>query len=466
MKTLSPLVVCLAALLSAGCANFLKSDYQTPEVKYPASWYQGAAAGETAPFDWQAFNDPRLDGWLRQVIARNNDVAGAVLRVYRARLDEERVGIANDPGLKGSLGVNSKKQLDGSAGWRSGSDANLDTRYELDLWGKIARQRDAKAWAREASEEDLRAARLTLLSDASNNYWRIGLINQQLSVLQQSIDYAKETLRLANARYAAGGASLLDVVDAQQGMLSQENRLTALQNERLKALNQQAVLLGTAPGSAIVEPKALPTGPLPQVNVNIPVNALRHRPDISAKEWRVREALTTVDIRRSEFYPAFSLTGSLGTSSSTLIAFLHNPVGTVGANLTLPFLDWRARGVDVKIARNDYEQRVLAFKQALYKAMSSIEDALSLRHQLLEQETRLRDGLELAKKSEKLNEVRYRQGAVRISFWLDAQDKRRQAELLLDENRFDQLNNLVKIYLEFGGSATFPGADQPAGIAF
>lgn len=456
MKTLSPLAVCVAALLSAGCANLQKSHYQAPAVKYPASWSLSAAAGETAPFDWQAFNDPRLDGWLRQVIAGNNDVAGAVLRVYRARLEEERVGINNDPGLKGSLGVDGRKQLDNSAGWHRGSSATLNTSYELDLWGKIARQRDAKAWAREASEADLRSARLTLLSDASTNYWRIGFINQQLSVLQQSIDYAKETLRLANARYAAGGASFLDVVDAQQGVLSQENSLTALQNERLQALNQQAVLLGTAPGRPIVEPKALPKGPLPQVSANIPVNVLRHRPDLSAKEWQVREALTTVDIQRTEFYPAFTLTGSLGTSSRSLITFLHNPVASVGAGLTLPFLEWRERGIDVKIARNDYEQRVLEFKQALYKAMSSIEDALSLRHQLLEQETRLYEGLELAKKSEKLNEVRYRQGAVRISFWLDAQEKRRQAELSLDENRFNQLTNLAKIYLEFGGSATYP----------
>lgn len=456
MKILSPLAICLAAVLSAGCANTLKSDYHVPEVKYPASWHQDDAAGETAPFDWQAFNDPRLDGWLRQVMASNNDVATAVLRVYRARLDEELVGIANDPGLKGSLDVDGRKQLDSSADWSKGSSANLNTSYELDLWGKIARQRDAAGWARHASEEDLRSARLTLLSDASNNYWRIGFINQQLAILQQSLDYAKETLRLANARYTAGGASSMDVVDAQQSVLSQENRLTALQNERLQVLNQQAVLLGAAPGSPVVEPKTLPTGSLPQVNANIPASVLRYRPDISAKEWRVREALATVDIRRTEFYPAFSLTGSLGTSSSTLMTFLHNPVGSVGASLTLPFLEWRQRGVEVKIARNDYEQRVLEFKRVLYKAMSSVEDALSLRNQLLIQETRLREGLELARKSEWLNEVRYRQGAARITFWLDAQEKRRQAELLLDENRFNQFKNLAKIYLEFGGSATFP----------
>ncbi|WP_157922922.1 hypothetical protein [Escherichia coli] len=38
----------------------------------------------------------------------------------------------------------------------------------------------------------------------------------------------------------------------------------------------------------------------------------------------------------------------------------------------------------------------------------------------------------------------------------DTQEKRRQAELRLDENRFNQLQNLTKIYLEFGGASTFP----------
>jgi len=107
--------------------------------------------------------------------------------------------------------------------------------------------------------------------------------------------------------------------------------------------------------------------------------------------------------------------------------------------------------MDIKIARNDYEQRVLEFRQALYKAMSGIDDALSYRTQLLAQETHQRNALALARKSERLNEVRYRQGSVPMNFWLDAQEKRRQAELSLDENRFNQYQNLAKIYLEFGG---------------
>ena len=49
--------------------------------------------------------------------------------------------------------------------------------------------------------------------------------------------------------------------------------------------------------------------------------------------------------------------------------------------------------------------------------------------------------------------MRYRQGAVTITDWLNAQEQRRQAELAVDENRFAQYQNLAKIYLEFGGSS-------------
>jgi len=66
----------------------------------------------------------------------NNDVALAVLRLYRARLDAERVGIASAPGLEGTLGVDSRKQLNGSSGWGKGRSATLNTSDELDLWGK------------------------------------------------------------------------------------------------------------------------------------------------------------------------------------------------------------------------------------------------------------------------------------------------------------------------------------------
>ncbi|EEL9686287.1 TolC family protein [Salmonella enterica] len=452
MRILFPPTLCLLVLFTVGCGSMVKSHYQKPQVNFPAHWQQDDTGIPPAPFDWRDFHDPLLDKWLQQVIISNNDLAVAVLRVYRARLEADRAGISTAPGVSATLNTGAGTALDKVSPVTRNSSASVSTNYEADLWGKLARQRDAAEWARQATEQDLQSARLALLANASNNYWRLGFISQQLTVLHQSTDYARETLRLADARHRAGSISSLDVVNAGQNVLAQENRLTALRRDRLQALNEQVLLLGVPPGSPVAEPSGLPTGPLPEINSRIPVSVLGRRPDVRAKELRLREALAGVDIKRTAYYPAFSLTGSLGTTSTALLAFLRNPTGSVGAALSLPFLEWRQMDVDIRIARNDYEQRVLEFRQSLYKAMTDIDDALTQRTQLTVQETHLRAALGLALQSERLNEVRYRQGAVPVTFWLDAQEQRRQAELALLENRFSQYRNLTQIWLEFGGS--------------
>ena len=146
--------------------------------------------------------------------------------------------------------------------------------------GKLARQRDA-AEASQASEQDLQTARLTLLANAATNYWRIGFLNQQIGVSQASIAYAKRAA--ANARYRAGSISALDVVNAEQNVLTQESRLLTLQHERQQALNEQAVLLGVPSGQTTIAPARLPTAAMPQISTGIPANVLSRRPDPAPK---------------------------------------------------------------------------------------------------------------------------------------------------------------------------------------
>ncbi|MBX9333857.1 TolC family protein, partial [Serratia marcescens] len=158
MKILSPLALSLAALLTAGCGSALKSDYRAPQVNYPTSWQHAAENAAPTPFDWRDFHDPELDRWLHQVMASNNDLAVAVLRLYRARLEAERVGISTAPDVNASLNSNINRPLSESSAWNKTSGATLSTSYEVDLWGKLARQRDAAEWASQASEQDLQTA--------------------------------------------------------------------------------------------------------------------------------------------------------------------------------------------------------------------------------------------------------------------------------------------------------------------
>jgi outer membrane protein TolC len=50
-----------------------------------------------------------------------------------------------------------------------------------------------------------------------------------------------------------------------------------------------------------------------------------------------------------------------------------------------------------------------------------------------------------------LNEVRYRAGAGTLKLWLDAQEKRRNADIALAENRLARLNSQLALYQALGG---------------
>ena len=63
----------------------------------------------------------------------------------------------------------------------------------------------------------------------------------------------------------------------------------------------------------------------------------------------------------------------------------------------------------------------------------------------------LQQSLDAASAAERLYEVRYHSGAVALRFWLEAQEKRRTAEVSRDENYLNQLLNQVKVYQALGG---------------
>lgn len=83
--------------------------------------------------------------------------------------------------------------------------------------------------------------------------------------------------------------------------------------------------------------------------------------------------------------------------------------------------------------------------------MADVENALSVWDQYAEQSVFLQQSLDAASAAQRLYEVCYRSGAVALHFWLDAQEKRRAAEVLCDENQLNQLLNQVKVYQALGG---------------
>lgn len=110
-----------------------------------------------------------------------------------------------------------------------------------------------------------------------------------------------------------------------------------------------------------------------------------------------------------------------------------------------------------QLAAAQYEEAVTNFRQTLYTALADVENALSARTQLLRQGEQLTLQLTAAREAERLYEVRYRAGATGLRTWLDAQQRRRTAELAVQENQLAQLNALATLYRVLGGAVVPEG---------
>ncbi len=448
---------CCMVLVLAGCGSLLKTDYQAPAVSIPQAWQYGAAntVVQTPALGsdawWRNFNDPVLNDLIDAALVRNNDLAAAAIRVRRAQL---QAGLAEDklmPVLGGDANLSRARNLRGERVTTKNQSAELTVSYEVDLWGKLSRQRDAAQWEAQATEMDRQAAALSLVSTTATLYWQIGFINQRIASGLESIGYAQKTQDLVRVQYAAGAASALELAEAEQTVASQLAAQTSLVQQRVEYLNALAIVFDGPPDNIKANPSRLPQGPLPVAHAGVPAELLGRRPDLQAAESRLREALATVDATKASYYPPLTLTGSLGSASVKLAEVLQNPIATLGAGLMLPFLQWNEMQLNIKVSKADYEERVVNFRQTLYQAMADVENALSARTQLGLQGEQLERSLRAAQQAERLYEVRYRAGAVPLNFWLDAQEKRRVAQIAWDENRLSRLVNQVNVYQALGG---------------
>ncbi|AIV86622.1 efflux transporter outer membrane subunit [Burkholderia pseudomallei] len=439
------------ALLS-GCTSASRNA-PPPAPELPAQWAGPVARQASATPDgwWRRFGDPMLDRLIDDALRTNNDLAAAAIRVYRAQLQAGLADTNLTPNVTLGATGNASRTLDTHQTRRtSGVTATLG--YELDLWGKLAAQRDAARWELEATQADRDAARLALIGTTAALYWQLAYLNQQIAFGDANIAYAERTLKLVQSRHAAGATSGLDLAQAERNLAALRADQTQLIQQRTENRNALAILFDRPPQRQAAERDALPDTPLPEVAAGVPAELLGRRPDLRAAELRLRESLANVDVTRTSFYPTFTLTGSVGTASTSLERVLQNPVATLGLGLALPFIQWNTMQLQIKVSKSQYEEAVVNFRQSLYRALGEVENALAARVQLDAEADERGRALALARRAETLAKARFAAGATGVQPWLDEQQRLRDAQSALARNQLGRLNNRMNLYQVLGGA--------------
>lgn len=445
-------ITALLLTVALGGCSTLTSNYVRPELPNAPGWQ---VASEATPRIvnsewWKEFKNRDIDALVAVALKSNPDIATASLRARRAVLQAERGGLSLFPTLSGSASSSGTLNLSENVGSQS-NGVSFGASYEVDLWGKLASQKDAASLEAMATRDDIQAARMTVISSVIETYYRLAAINQQIAQARKSLEVAETTRALTETQVAAGQASDLDRQEAEQSLAGQKASLTDLTQSRVTLRNALTTLLNGQP-MPIKEPTSLPRRTPIIVNAGLPADVLVARPDIRAAELRLRGTLKGVDAAKASLFPSLTLTGSLGSSSEQLIQVLSNPVATLGAGLALPFLNFREGQLAVKTSELQYQEAVIEFRKTLLAAFGDVAVALNARKSLTEKARYLQTALNSSTKAQEITGLRYQQGAIALRAWLDAQERTRSSEAAVTANRLEQMLNEIQLFRVLGTS--------------
>ncbi|MGX9940316.1 efflux transporter outer membrane subunit [Acinetobacter sp. YH12106] len=449
-----------------GCAAVVKTPYEQPSVQIPSHFQNSSGLNQQihervlADQWWTLFQDPQLNALVDQVLARNTDLAVAGINLQQARIQAKQS--ASQQGIRigdAKISTGHRFSLDGDGNSSTGISLGYPgLSYEIDLFGKLANQTEASRWEALATEQDLQATAQSLIGTTAQLYWQLGYLNERYSVVQQNLATAQKTYDLVQVQYRAGAVSGLDLTQAEQAIQSQRSNLSQIDQQRVETRTALAVLLNEPVQQlSFNEPSRLANIQLPTIQAGLPASLLARRPDLQAAELRLRKALANKDANKASYYPSISLTGAVSTgvgvgANTSLSNVLKNPVATLGAGLTLPFLQWNDMKRDLQVNELDYEKSILQYRQTMYEAFADVENALSARNEINKQVQLQQRNVELAEKTARLTEVRYRNGAVALKNLLDTQETLRNARLTLIQTKQSQYNAYVTLMQALGGS--------------
>src|SRR5262249_35762276 len=193
-------------------------DYKRPEMQQPAQFRfveSPAQATSLADAPWfQVFEDPTLQGLIRDAIARNLDLRAAAARVEIARA---RAGIAKSflyPQVDATASYTTRQTVGGSEGTgdvQKGGVYGFQLAWEIDLFGRIRREHEAAVARLLATEQGRRGVLVTLVGDVASTYFLLRQLDLQLAISRQTLASNDQTVDYFQTRLDGGVSNRLEV---------------------------------------------------------------------------------------------------------------------------------------------------------------------------------------------------------------------------------------------------------------
>ncbi|MHB8899531.1 MAG: efflux transporter outer membrane subunit [Thermoguttaceae bacterium] len=426
---------------------------------------------------WAVFGDPVLDDLVGSAYRQNLSLREAGFRVLQARA---QLGIAvgqlapqvqTTTGSYSAIGmsVNEANRALMPERWYGQWSYGFDLSWELDFWGRYRRAIESSEATLDASVEQYDDVLVTLLGDVAGNYIQYRTAEQRIAYAQDNLRIQQKVLDLAVARFRGGMTSELDVHQAQSDLANTEAMIPQLRIAMRQANNRLCILLGAPPESL---QQRLGNGPIPaapaNVDVGIPADLLRRRPDVRRAERLAAAQSARIGIAQADLYPQVFVDGTMGYGSQDVGNLLtgNSFTGSVGPGFRWNILNYGRIANNVRSQDASFQELVTTYQQTLLRANEEVENGLT---HFLQSQAELRAlavSVQAAQKSVEQAVAQYEGGLTDFNRVAVLQQQLVQRQDQLAQAQGNIALGLVQVYRALGGGwqirLAAPREDAPA----
>jgi multidrug efflux system outer membrane protein len=461
-----------AALFAAvGCA--VGPDYKRPQVNLPGGYRfdsSPATAGSLADLPWwRVFQDPALHALVSEALRNNFDLLVASARVDAARAQARAAGAQLLPSVSATSRASWGNSFEGLAAANTHFySVNVlgSASWEIDLFGRLRRTREAASAQYAASEEARRGVWITVLADVGQSYFLLRSLDLQRGIAERTVVDRAKTLDLFRTRSEGGVGTDLDVARAEADLAGAKSTLAGIHLQIATTEDSISLLVGRAPGPIARPPTTGALASPPAVPAGLPSALLERRPDVREAEANMVAANARVGVATANLFPTFSLTG-LGGMVATDLSFLgsSNPAGVYSlggqANWLSPILQGSSLRHQLSASKANWEAARTMYFQTVTSALKDVADALVSLQRLLEQRTQSEKQVQALQRAVDISRTQFEGGTATYLDVVNAEQQRFAAELNLAQLEASQLSTYVQLYRALGGGWWLPESPAP-----
>ena len=406
-------------LALAGCR--MGPDYRRPEMELPEKWQNILARSEGEKENvewWRHFEDETLIKLIDLVLEQNFDLKAAESSILQNQeiLKEATANLFPLLSVSASATKNelSKNYFNGGSRKYNVYGALPSISWEVDVFGKLRRAKEGAVADLQGQLENSYGLFLSLVSNVAESYIALRSAQQRLEAVLKLVEIYKKIYELRLDLESSGLSTGIDSETAKSAWESYDALVWPLETAIKSYIYSLGALTSQTPEaleSLLGSPQKIPTVS-PTLFVGLPSDLLERRPDIRKAEMLLASATAQIGFRKADFFPSFSLTGTLGVESYKASNLLSSNSLTyaVGGGLNWNIFDFGRIKAQVLAAEALENQAYYTYRQTILNALAEVESSLVAYKNEHKRQAQLKAALLTTEKAASLTKDRYKAG--------------------------------------------------------